>query len=225
MNKKKLLWIIPIVFLILLIFYLIHKTTLNYSAAEIKIFIRSLGFLGPFIFIILNIATIIFSPLTSFPLWIASLSLYGYFPTVIYVIISNSGGSVINFYLARRFGRPLVEKLAGKDLIKKIDEFAEIAGYDTLFVARLFGGATNDYISYAAGLTSMRFKPYFLISLFINIPSIFINLLLLRKAIALNPFFIALFGAWIYILAVIFPLFIFKMKKNQAKNISSSTRL
>ncbi|OGM24115.1 hypothetical protein A2627_03515 [Candidatus Woesebacteria bacterium RIFCSPHIGHO2_01_FULL_39_28] len=213
MKTKKILLAFLIIILFLSVIYLIHKYALYINPVKIKLLIRSWGPIGPLIFILISTTTIIFSPLTSFPLLIVSLSLYGYFATTIYTIIANAGGSALNFYLARRFGRPLIKKFVGKEIIKKIDEFTKIAGLDTLFMARLFGGVVNDYVSYAAGLTSMKFKPYIVISVLVNIPSVIINLYLLSKAVTFNFLYIALFGIWIYILAIAFPIFIFKYRK------------
>jgi len=84
-----------------------------------------------------------------------------------------------------------------------------------LFIARLFGGASADYVSYAAGLTSMKFKPYLIISVFTSIPVICLNLYLLDKVLTFNPLFIAILAPLGYALALVFPLVVYKWPKKK----------
>lgn len=211
--RKIILTGVLLALVLLLVF--IQKQTLQLDIRHLKEFIRSFGALGPIVFITLNIISIVFSPLTSFPFWVASLALFGFLPTCFYIMVGNSAGSIINFLIAKRFGRPLVANLVGKKGIEKIDEITEMVGLKTLFLARLVGGAATDYVSYAAGLTSMKFKQYTLISIFVTIPMILLNVYLLNRALAFKPIYILILGAWGYILAIIFPLLVYKKKKDR----------
>ncbi len=84
-----------------------------------------------------------------------------------------------------------------------------------LFIARLFGGASADYVSYAAGLTSMEFKPYLIISVFAAIPMICLNVFVLGKVLTLKPLYIALLTPIGYVLALVFPLVVYKWPKKK----------
>lgn len=207
--RKKIIWLAAFIALIAFILYFIHRQSFYFDVERIKEFVLTFGALGPIILIVINIGTIVFSPLTSFPFWLASLTLYGFWLTCFYVLIAGVGGAVANFLIARRFGRPIVAKLVGKKGIKMIDEFTEIVGLKTLFIARIFGSAATDYISYAAGLTSMPFKPYFLISFFVPIPGTILNIYVVDKALNLKPLYFLLFVVWGYVLAVGIPLIVY----------------
>ena len=216
-GKKKILFGLFIITLILLILYLIQRQFPQLNPAQIKAFIRSFGILGPIVLVVLITATIIISPLASLPFWFASLALFGFWLTCFFIIISNSIGSAINFLIAQRFGRPVVAKLVGKKGIEKIDGVTEIIGLKMLFIARLFGGASADYVSYAAGLTAMKFRPYFMISIFVAIPMIFLNIFFLDKILTFNPLFIAVLAPLGYVLALVFPLVVYKWPKKKSK--------
>lgn len=219
MRKKKLILWLVVIILILLAFYLIQRLTIQIDTQQIKEFIRSFGILGPIVLIILITATIIISPLVSLPLWFASLALFGFWLTCLFIIISNSIGSAVNFLIAQRFGRPVVAKLIGKKGIEKIDEITEIFGLKMLFITRLFGGASADYVSYAAGLTSMKFRPYLLISIFVAIPMVFLNVYLIDKILALNPIYIVFLAPLGYALALVFPLVVYKWPKKKSNTL------
>jgi len=214
-RKNKLIFGVGLVVLLCVILYLIQSQISKIDIKEIKTFIYSFGILGPIVFIILNIITIVISPLTSFPFWIASISLFGFWPSLFYIIIGNNIGSVINFLIARNLGRPVVSRLVGKEGIEKIDEITKIIGMKTLFAVRFFGGIASDYISYAAGLTSMKFKPYFLISFFTTLPWLFLNVYFLNIALTFKPQYLILFALWSYISVFFFPLLIYKKNKGR----------
>jgi len=99
--------------------------------------------------------------------------------------------------------------------MEKIDEVTKIIGLKMLFIARLAGGASADYVSYAAGLTSMEFKPYLVISVFAAIPMICLNLYLLDKVLAIQPILIAFLAPFGWLLALVFPLVVYKWPKKK----------
>lgn len=217
MRKKKIILLATIAVAIIFILYLIHEETFKIDTEQIKAFIRSFGILGPIVLVVLITTTIVISPLASLPFWFTGLALFGYWQTCFYIIISNSVGSAINFLIAQKWGRPVVAKLVGKKGIEKIDGVTEIIGLKMLFIARLFGGASADYVSYAAGLTAMKFRPYLLISIFVAMPMIFLNVYLLDKVLDLNPVYIALLAPLGYVLALVFPLVVYKWPKKKSK--------
>jgi len=216
-KERKIIFGLIVVALIILGLFWLQKQTLQIDVEKLKSFILSFGALGSVIFILFSVFSVVFSPLTAFPFWLASLALFGFWSTFFYILISNSLGSVINFLIAKRFGRPLVAKFVGQKSVKKIDEFSEVMGLKVLFIARLFGGAATDYISYAAGLTSMKFKPYLWISLFVPIPMTFLNVYLIDQALMLKTVYIAFLGILGYILAMLFPILVYKKVKKRKK--------
>lgn len=66
----------------------------------------------------------------------------------------------INFYIARRWGREWVKKLVGVEAMEQVDEFAMTEGRVALFWTRIFGFSLFDFVSYAAGLTSITYRDY-----------------------------------------------------------------
>ncbi len=59
-------------------------------------------------------------------------------------------------------GREVVEKLTGKTVLDSMDGFFTRYGNHTILVCRLLPFVPFDPISYAAGLTSIRFRSFFI---------------------------------------------------------------
>lgn len=212
-GKKKIILGVAIAILVVFLTYFFQKQSFQLDVERIKEFVRSLGIFGSLALIFLMVISIVFAPLAVFPFWVASLALYGFGTTLISVILANNLGAAINFWLARRFGQPLVIKLVGKKGIEKIDEIAETVGLQTLIIWRFLGGVGSDYLSYAAGLTLMKFKLYFLISFFATLPMVMLNLFIIHKALTFNPLYFLVLIALGYILAIGFPLMVYKRKQ------------
>jgi uncharacterized membrane protein YdjX (TVP38/TMEM64 family) len=78
-----------------------------------------------------------------------------------------------------------------------------------------------EYISYAAGLTSMSFRFFFLITTFASIPATVITVYLLDRSLTLNPIYIALFTASNYISLLLFIHIGWRRKRALSKVITA----
>lgn len=63
-------------------------------------------------------------------------------------------GAYLSFYLARFFGRPLVEKFVSKEKLDKFDQWFERNGTFGLFILRLIPIFSFNLLNYGAGLVS-----------------------------------------------------------------------
>ena len=119
---------------------------------------------GKVVYVLFLILSTIVAPITSLPLWPVALFTYGYRTAVLLTFFGNVSGAMVNFLLARKFGRPLVEKLVGGKGIKEIDKFTDVVGWKAFLWLRILGNISFDVISYAMGLTNIRILVYFLIT-------------------------------------------------------------
>jgi len=60
-------------------------------------------------------------------------------------------GSFITFYLARKLGRPFVEKIVDKKTLNKFDKKIRKKGLFILFLIYILPGLPDDIIGYIAG--------------------------------------------------------------------------
>ena len=130
-------------------------------------YIEQAGPWGPLAYIGLKIVTNVVAPLSSGPVQLSSGVLFGLWPGVLYSLLGEVIGGTINFLLARRFGRPIVQRFVGQGGLQRIDEFtAQLGGWRALLYGRLFLFSFYDFISYAAGFTrAITLRQYVLVSL------------------------------------------------------------
>jgi uncharacterized membrane protein YdjX (TVP38/TMEM64 family) len=134
--------------------------------------IEDAGIFAPLMYIAIKALTYIFAPLTSGPIQAAAGTLFGSVELgVLYTLIGEVLGGSISFWVARRFGRPVVMRFVGKEGMKQVDEFYEnrMGGWISLAVARLLLFSVWDFLSYAAGLSkSIKFSHYLAVSIILG---------------------------------------------------------
>lgn len=101
------------------------------------------------------------APLPAFLITFANANLFGWWQGAILSWTSAMVGAAVCYYIARIMGRDVVEKLTSKPGLKSIDEFFEKHGRQSVLIARLLPFISFDFVSYAAGLTSMSFISFF----------------------------------------------------------------
>lgn len=143
------------------------------ESEKIILAIEKTGFWAPLVFIVIMFLTYVVAPVSGTPVLLAGyilfqnkIQIYGYFAFLM--------AATVNFCIARIWGRNLVSRLVGKENIKKIDQFTQDYGIKSLIFLRLFQIQFHDFISYAYGLTNMKFTPYFIISALSLIPWLFL---------------------------------------------------
>ena len=213
MNKKlkALFSLLGVIIILVLGAYLLQQVG---DRLPIKEYAQQLGILG-YLFVLVGIVLGgVLVPLSAVPFLYAGLALYGFWPTfVLYYLGNTIIAPIIDFWIARKYGRPAVLKLAGKKAIIQIDKLTEVAGVKALIVLRFFGGILFDSISYAMGLTNMKFRYYFLITLLCPIPGGLLTLYVLDRGLEVNPLYFSIIVVWGYLAGAL--TFYWLYRKNQ----------
>lgn len=129
---------------------------------------------GPYVivvYIILQAIMTIIAPLGGFFLVVGMIALFGpgFALTLFYLVTTPC--YLINFLIARNYGRPLIKKLLGEETLEKIDHFVQNEGLMALILTKLFQGGYFDYLSYAWGLTKIPFKTFAIANIIFGIPA------------------------------------------------------
>ncbi len=137
---------------------------------RIRALIGQAGLFAPLIYIGLRALTYIVAPLSTGPLLFTSAVMFGAPEAILFSIAGETLGGCVNFLLARRFGRPVVARLVGRDGMPRVERFYRLLSSPWVLVyARLFLFSIYDFISYAAGLTALRFRDYAVISFVVGL--------------------------------------------------------
>lgn len=139
---------------------ILYLSMLNIDA--IKEYILSFGILAPIISFLLMILQSVAAPLPAFLITFANAALFGWIKGAILSWTSSMAGAALCFYIARFLGRDVVIKLTSKYALDNIDNFFDKYGKYTILISRLLPFISFDLVSYAAGLTSMKFSSFFI---------------------------------------------------------------
>lgn len=170
-NKRTLMKIGVIVLVLIIYFFvtpikvMINQMIFYLSSLDIdslKQYILSYGALAPIISFILMIVQSVAAPLPAFLITFANAALFGWVWGAVLSWASAMAGAALCFFIAKFLGRDVVERLTSKYAIDSIDEFFDKYGKYTILVCRLLPFISFDIVSYAAGLTSMKFLPFFI---------------------------------------------------------------
>lgn len=145
---------------------------------NLQIFIEDAGIWAPLIYIFVKAITYIFAPLTSGPIQVVAGTLFdNVWLGVLYTLIGEVIGGSISFWIARRFGRPVVERFVSEEGMQQVEDFYQnrMGGWVSLAAARVILFVVWDFLSYAAGLAeSVKFRSYLLVSIVFGfIPTFF----------------------------------------------------
>ncbi|CEO10295.1 TVP38/TMEM64 family protein [Paraclostridium sordellii] len=170
-TKKNLIKVIIVIAVISLYFFIPSiKENVNQAVSilnnldvdMLKKYILSFGMWAPTVSFILMILQSVIAPIPAFIITFANAGLFGWINGAILSWTSSMVGATLCFYIARFLGRDVVIKLTSNEGLNKVDKFFGKYGNYAILIARLLPFISFDIVSYAAGLTSMKFSAFFI---------------------------------------------------------------
>jgi uncharacterized membrane protein YdjX (TVP38/TMEM64 family) len=128
------------------------------SPENIEKFLRETGPLAPVIFILMQAAQVVAAPIPMQVVGLAGGYVFGVLWGTIYSLIGLTIGSALAVWLARKFGRNLVERFVKKETLDKFDHLAEKGGLMAFFLIFLLPALPDDAICFIAGLTNIPIR-------------------------------------------------------------------
>lgn len=125
---------------------------------------------GPLVFIGLQIAQVFFAPIPGQITGLAGGYLFGMWAGTLYALIGAAIGFTLIFILARKLGRPFVERFVDKKYLDKFDYITKTNGTFIFFIIFLLPAFPDDIICYLAGLTTIKIRTLVIISVIGRIP-------------------------------------------------------
>lgn len=185
---------------------------------NIQGFIEQGGPLAPLVYIGFKSLTYIIAPLSAGPIVMLSGTIFGPWLGTLYSMIGDLIGGSVNFWIAALLGRSIVIKLTGKKGLQKVDEFYESVGeWKGLLVTRFVLHGFYDFVSYAAGLTKLKFRTYVWVSLVGGILPTFYAVFVGSTLIANRGVFFSMIGVTLILILLMLYL---QHKEEQKKTTS-----
>lgn len=141
--------------------WLWHSGTLEALTDEKRLtsLAQSLGAWGPVALVLLEATAIVLSPIPSAPVALAAGMVYGTGWGAVIVVIGAELGAIIAFSIARWLGFEAVRKWSSADWVMEYlsQDKSQLWLMLAVFASRLLPFISFDAVSYAAGLTPLRF--------------------------------------------------------------------
>src|SRR3989344_3609861 len=126
--------------------------------SELKNLFDNLGYLSPAVFILIYIIANIFL-IPSYPFVFASGIIYGLFWGTVLALIAEVLSATINFFIGKEIGyKHFMHKIKDKR-IRFIISYIDKHGFSLILISRYLG-FYFDVISYAAGMTKIKYKDF-----------------------------------------------------------------
>jgi uncharacterized membrane protein YdjX (TVP38/TMEM64 family) len=167
-RPKVVLLLLTAMALFLILFFSIHhhyqKTCVilaGDSLEDIKQLIMSWGVAAPLMSIILMIMQAVIAPLPAFLITAANGLVFGIYWGTFISWIGAMCGALVSFMMSRLFYKSFSEKiLSHKKGIEYIERIESKYGFRVILTARLLPFISFDFISYAAGLSSIKVRSF-----------------------------------------------------------------
>jgi uncharacterized membrane protein YdjX (TVP38/TMEM64 family) len=157
--------------------------------AGLRDYILSFGLWAPVASCFLMVLQALVAPVPSFLITFANGLAFGVFWGWMLSLFGHVLAAAVCFGISRSLGRVPVEVLVGKTGLESADRWFARWGLYAVFVGRLIPGIAFDVISYAAGLTRMRFRSFMIATALGIFPQTFLYSYLGRQA----PEYVGLF--------------------------------
>ncbi|CUH98366.1 TVP38/TMEM64 family protein [Leisingera aquaemixtae] len=155
-RHRSVLAVVAVALLLVLVLWRADALPPAMTRADITAWVDAAGILGPLVIVGLMTMAIVASPLPSAPVAVAAGAVYGHVLGTGLVALGAELGAIIAFLIARRLGRSAIQRYLGAKLETGLMG-SQNALMLTVFGSRLLPFVSFDLISYAAGLTALRF--------------------------------------------------------------------
>lgn len=128
---------------------------------QLRTEVQRFGVWSPIVLLGLRFVSIVIPILPGTLYALLAGGLFGFGVGLATIVVADLLACVLNFYLARRYGRSLVQKLVGAKFMDRVDRFSQKHLEKNFFLATGFMmGGGFDFVAYGIGLTQMRWKKF-----------------------------------------------------------------
>lgn len=124
-------------------------------------YLQNLGPSGPIVLFVLLVAQVFVAVIPGHALMVTAGYAYGALGFCV-VIVSTVMGSQVAFYIARRYGRGMIYKLASPEVVERWDKAARHQGILFFFFAFVLPIFPSDLMCYVAGLSTITPRRFFI---------------------------------------------------------------
>lgn len=154
--------IVSTIIIILLVIYW-YRLGIFTSQAKMKAYLADKRVIGPVVFVLIQIVQVVIPIIPGGVSLLGGVVFFGPLAGFIYNYVGICIGSLINFFLARYYGRSFIFRIISEETLNKYMKWTKNQKKFNWFFALciLAPAAPDDVLCLLAGLTEMKFWTYF----------------------------------------------------------------
>lgn len=164
-QSRRLINILTIATSIILILLAIHWWNMGILTNQVKMkaYLRHYQIIGPLLFVLIQIVQVVIPIIPGGVSLLGGVIFFGPLNGFLYNYIGIVIGSLINFFLARYYGKPFILHIVSEETFNKYIKWTKNQKKFNVFFAIciLAPAAPDDVLCLIAGLTQMKFWTYF----------------------------------------------------------------
>ncbi len=145
------------------------------DAERVRDWVAGFGSWGPLVSVALNVVQVLLAPLPGQFVGLLNGYLYGLWPGTLYSMVGLLLGTALAMGLARRFGRPLVERLVNPEQLARWDRLAGRRGPLFFFLVFLFPFVPDDVACFLVGLSPLPLLSMLVLAALGRLPGVFVS--------------------------------------------------
>ena len=142
-----------------------------FDPEQLRAAVERFGPAAPLVYIAAHAIQVIFMAIPGYAMAVVGGILFGPVLGTAYTMVGVTLGSTVAFLVARRYGRPVVERMIHEDALERFDSFTGTAGVPGLFLFVLVPVLPEDVISFVAGLSGFGLPTFVAVMFFGRLPA------------------------------------------------------
>ncbi|MBD3882836.1 TVP38/TMEM64 family protein [Phormidium tenue FACHB-886] len=160
-SAKKLQKLLVALVFLILVYGLMVIALKAIGLENVQLWVQQAGVLAPVLFVGLCAFSLMLAPLSGSSLFVVGGAVFGKEIGFVLSYLGTILGCSLNFAIARHFGRQIAMRFVGKTNLDALDKFIQrLSNHHEFLYLTLVLLIAQDIISYAAGLTRIRFHTF-----------------------------------------------------------------
>jgi uncharacterized membrane protein YdjX (TVP38/TMEM64 family) len=154
-----------------------------WSVDALRAWVEGFGIWAPLAFVLVEALQVVIAPIPGSVSPAVGTVLFGPVQALVLTLTGSAIGSTLVFVLARRWGRPLAERLLGPESFRRYSGLAANGGGLWFFLAMLVPVLPGDVVCVLAAVSPLSFPRFMLVIMFGRLPGTVLSIYLADRAL------------------------------------------